>query len=220
MFSSISVCSSVLGFWPRIKRAMQIYVERVKCQLGRGSLPICISIRLLNARTTRLRYRSRYRILFRRREERERGGRGRSSSIISFSIPSGRDDISLLRNIGRKMHIQFKLNSRSSSIVACRCSESNDSSFMLFVDRTWNVVCTVNAIKQVNKNIYTKLECGGRAVCLDVDVAKWRVLRQETFRNARFNFPFFLPIDAHEDKQARMINFIYKDPRNVTRKRR
>lgn len=72
MFSSISVCSSVLGFWPRIKRAMQIYVERVKCQLGRGSLPICISIRLLNARTTRLRYRSRYRILFRRREERER----------------------------------------------------------------------------------------------------------------------------------------------------
>ena len=88
MFSSISVCSSVLGFWPRIKRAMQIYVERVKCQLGRGSLPICISIRLLNARTTRLRYRSRYRILFRRREERERGGRGRSSSIISFSIPS------------------------------------------------------------------------------------------------------------------------------------
>ena len=31
---------------------------------------------------------------------------------------------------------------------------------------------------------------------------------------------FFLPIDAHEDKEARMINFIYKDPRNVTRKRR
>lgn len=33
---------------------MQIYVERVKCQLGRGSLAICISIRLSNARTKRL----------------------------------------------------------------------------------------------------------------------------------------------------------------------
>lgn len=141
MFSSISVCSSVLGFWPRIKRAMQIYVERVKCQLGRGSLPICISIRLLNARTTRLRYRSRYRILFRRREEREReeGGedprrlflfryRARYLERRYFSSTKYRE----------KMHIQFKLSSssRSISIVACRCSESNDSSSMLFVDRT------------------------------------------------------------------------------------
>lgn len=66
----------LLGVWPRIKRAMQIYVERVKCRLGRGSLPICISTRLLSdARTTRLRYRSRYRILFRiieEKRERER----------------------------------------------------------------------------------------------------------------------------------------------------
>lgn len=160
MFSSISVCSSVLGFWPRIKRAMQIYVERVKCQLGRGSLPICISIRLLNARTTRLRYRSRYRILFRRREERERREGKILVDYFFFDTKRDiwRDDISLVRNIGRKMHIQFKLNSssRSISIVACRCSESNDSSSMLLVDRTWNVVCTVNAIKQVNKNIYTR----------------------------------------------------------------
>lgn len=104
MFSSISVCSSVLGFWPRIKRAMQIYVERVKCQLGRGSLPICISIRLLNARTTRLRYRSRYRILFRRREERERREGKILVDYFFFDTERDiwRDDISLLRNIGRK----------------------------------------------------------------------------------------------------------------------
>lgn len=104
MFSSISVCFSVLGFWPRIKRAMQIYVERVKCQLGRGSLPICISIRLLNARTTRLRYRSRYRILFRRREERERREGKILVDYFFFDTERDiwRDDISLLRNIGRK----------------------------------------------------------------------------------------------------------------------
>lgn len=174
MFSSISVCSSVLGFWPRIKRAMQIYVERVKCQLGRGSLPICISIRLLNARTTRLRYRSRYRILFRRREEGERERREGKILVDFFFFDTERDiwrdDISLLRNIGRKMHIQFKLSSssRSISIVACCCSESNDSSSMLFVDRTWNVVCTVNAIINRWTKIYIrgsyrckKLECGG-----------------------------------------------------------
>lgn len=162
-------------------------------------------------------------------EKRERGGRERSSSIFFFDRDIWRDDISLVRNIGRKMHIQFKLSSssRSISIVACRCSESNDSSSMLFVDRT-NETLFVQ-LTRLNRwiKIYIrgsyrckKLECGGRAVCLDVDVAKWRVLRQGTFRNARFNFPFFLPIDAHEDKEARMINFIYKDPRNVTRKRR
>lgn len=137
MFSSISVCSSVLGFWPRIKRAMQIYVERVKCQLGRGSLPICISIRLLNARTTRLRYRSRYRILFRRREERERREGKILVDYFFFDTERERRYFSSTK-YREKMHIQFKLSSssRSISIVACRCSECNDSSSMLFVDRT------------------------------------------------------------------------------------
>ena len=78
IFHVFFIDKRLLGVWPRIKRAMQIYVERVKCRLGRGSLPICISTRLLSdARTTRLRYRSRYRILFRiieekRERERER----------------------------------------------------------------------------------------------------------------------------------------------------
>lgn len=100
MFSSISVRSN--GFWPRITRAMQIYVERVKCQLGRGSLPICISIRLLsNARTTRLfdigldiefyfqeekRERGRKKIKRRGIKKKNYHRRSSSSSSSSFSI--------------------------------------------------------------------------------------------------------------------------------------
>lgn len=70
------------------------------------------------------------------KRERERKEGKILVDFFFFDRDIWRDDISLLRNIGRKMHIQFKLNSRSSSIVACRCSESNDSSSMLLVDRT------------------------------------------------------------------------------------
>ena len=113
----------LLGVWPRIKRAMQIYVERVKCRLGRGSLPICISTRLLSdARTTRLRYRSRYRILFRiieekREREREREEikrRGIKKRIIAIATPtfSSSSSFSILvdyffpiRKFRRKLHV-------------------------------------------------------------------------------------------------------------------